>query len=187
LAKATDREPRLIAARAELAKAVELDPTNVEAIELSESAPRADRIALARKAAAAHPDDPRAFRLLGNLLEGSGPDAAEQESAFRQAVKLDPNDPQSLNNLAWLLVEQHKVKEALPLALRAVKRAPSDASVLDTYAVALFNMGRCKSAIEHEERALELQRDAKASSELVKSLKQHLSEFKSGCATQASQ
>jgi tetratricopeptide (TPR) repeat protein len=185
-AKTSDREPRLIAARAELAKALELDPTSVEAIELQTSAPRADRVALARKAAAAHPDDPRAFRLLADLLRGSGPEAGEREGALRQAVKLDPNDPHSLNNLAWLLVEQHKAKEALPLALRAIKRAPADASIIDTYAAALFDMGRCKSAIEHEERAIELLRDSKKSSD-AKALHEHLAAFKSGCAAQAAQ
>jgi Tfp pilus assembly protein PilF len=38
-------------------------------------------------------------------------------------VKLDPNDGRSLNNLAWLLLEQNKPMEALPYALRAVKRS----------------------------------------------------------------
>jgi tetratricopeptide (TPR) repeat protein len=176
-----DREARRAAAKSELAAALELDPTNVEALELGDGAAPADRLASARRAAAAHPDDPRAFRLLGSLLKGSGAEAAERESAYRHAVELDPSDPQSLNNLAWLLVEQHKAMEALPLALRAVKRAPYDAAILDTYAVALFQAGRCPSAIAYERRALELQRDSKETS-LSTDLKRHLSEFKASCS-----
>jgi Flp pilus assembly protein TadD len=148
---------------------------------MNDGIPPADRLASARRAAAAHPDDPRAFRLLGSLLKDSG-DAAERENAFRQAVKLDPNDPRSLNGLAWLLVEQQKAMEALPLALRAVKRAPFDAAILDTYAVALFRAGRCEGAMGYERRALELQRDASASSQLSADLKRHLAEFKASCA-----
>jgi len=72
--------------------------------------------------------------------------------------------------------------QALPLAIRAVKRAPADANVIDTYAVALFDLGRCKSAIEHEERALELLRDAKGSSSGAEALRDHLAAFKSRCA-----
>jgi len=180
-ASPTERGPRLQAAATELKTALELDPTNVEALEMEDRAPAGDRLTRARRAAAVHPDDPRVFRLLGALSKMTGADISEQENAYRQAVKLDPNDPGSLNNLAWLLLEQHKVAEALPLALRALKRAPFDGAIIDTYAVALFQAGRCESAIAHEEHALELQHDVNASSELARSLKRQLAEFKTAC------
>jgi hypothetical protein len=184
VATQSDRPARLTAANAEIAKAIELDPTNVEAIEMNYGAPPADRLDAARRATVVHPDDARAFRLLGSLLAKTH--GAERESALRQAVKLDGADPRSLNELAWLLVEEHKASEALPLALRAVKRAPFDAAIIDTYASALFGVGRCKSAVEHEERALELQRDAKPS-ERISDLNRHLADFKSACSQTASE
>jgi Flp pilus assembly protein TadD len=179
-AQPSERAERKAAAGSELKAALELDPTNVEALEMSEGAPLTERLAGARRAAAAHPDDPRVFRLLGSLLKSDGSERAERESAFRQAVKLDPNDPRSLNGLAWLLVEQDKAMEALPYALRAVKQSPSDAAILDTYAFALFKAGRCEGALAYEHRALEVQRDAKESS-LSAALKRHLSEFRAAC------
>jgi hypothetical protein len=182
----SDRPARLVAANAEFAKALELDPTNVEAIEMNYGAPPAARVDAARRATIAHPDDARAFRLLGSLLAKTHGDPAERESALRQAVKLNGTDPRSLNELAWLLVEERKPSEALPLALRAVKRAPFDTAIIDTYAFALFGVGRCKSAVEHEERALELQRDAKPS-ERISELNRHLADFKSACSQTASQ
>ncbi len=72
--------------------------------------------------------------------------------------------------------------DALPFALRAVKRAPQDAGVIDTYSMALFYAGRCQTAIEHERRALELMRDASASSSLRAELGRHLSQMKASCS-----
>jgi tetratricopeptide (TPR) repeat protein len=178
-AKKSERDAQAKRASDELAKALAIDPTDVEALELDEGGPKTERLAKARQAVAAHPNDPRAFRLVARLLERS--EVAEREAALRQAVKLDPTDPGSLNDLAWLLLEQKKAMEALPLALKAFKRAPNDSAIIDTYAMALFRMGRCQTAVAHEKRALELQRDANRSSQMSAELKEHLAQFKSAC------
>jgi predicted Zn-dependent protease len=145
-------------------------------------APPAERLDRVRRAAQAHPDDPRIFRLLGSLLNATRADPAEREKANRRAVTLDPLDPISSNNLAWFLLEQRRPMEALPFALRAVKRAPDDANVVDTYAMALFYAGRCQSAVEHELRAIELLRDTSASSSDRAGLMGHLAQMKGSCA-----
>jgi hypothetical protein len=180
-AKPSERDGHEKAANAELTKALQLDPHNVDGIDLAEGVSVTERLALVRRAAAARPDDPRVFRLLGSLLTKPA-DRAEREQAYRQALKLDPNDPRILNELAWMLVEQRKASEALPLALRAFKRAPHDAAIIDTYAVALFQMGRCQTAIDHEQRALSLQSESSDTSRLTSDLKRHLKEFRTGCS-----
>jgi len=176
-----NRETRNAEAKSEIGRALELDPTNVDALEMDTGAPVAERIDRARRSTTAHPDNPKAFRILGDLLSTSPPNTDEREQACRRAVTLDPTDPTSLNALAWLLVEQHRATEALPLALRAVKRAPDNSAIIDTYAVALFQAGRCQTAITKEQRALELLRDASQDSTLSTDLRRHLSEFQAGC------
>jgi Flp pilus assembly protein TadD len=159
--------------------AVAADPTNAEALDLEDpSSP--DRLERVRRAAAAHPDDPRIFRLLGHLLNDTHADSAEREKVNRQAVKLDPSDPTALNNLAWFLVEARRPTEALPFALRAVKRAPQSAAIIDTYAMALFYAGRCQSAITHQRRALELLREG-VSPSFRDELRAHLSQMEGSC------
>ncbi len=181
--KTSDRKTRLAEARAEIATALALDATNAEALELDSASPVVERLERVRRAAQAHPDDPRIVRLLGSLLlNHPGADAAERERVNRRAVELDPLDPYGLNNLAWFFVRQKRPMDALPFALRAVKRAPQDAGVIDTYAMALFYAGRCQTAIEHERRALELMRDASASSSLRAELGRHLSQMKASCS-----
>src|SRR5207244_4254586 len=54
-------------AKDEIGRALELDPTNVEALAMDAWARPADRIDRARRAAEAHPHGARAFAVLGEL------------------------------------------------------------------------------------------------------------------------
>ncbi len=76
--------------------------------------------------------EPLARLYLGNLLYGQGrPDDAEGE--YRTALKALPDNPEALNNLAWLLHERGKnTDEAEALAARAVELAPARPAFLDT-------------------------------------------------------
>jgi Flp pilus assembly protein TadD len=60
------------------------------------------------------------------------------------------------NNLAWHLLLQERVAEALPHAERALKLAPGDPMVLDTYAGVLEATGDCRGALDVADRAVEL-------------------------------
>jgi hypothetical protein len=72
----------------------------------------------------------------------------------------DPDDPSSLNEIAWLFARtgEHP-KEALELATRAVAQEPDTAAYLDTAAEASFRCGKVHEAISLEHRALELEPD----------------------------
>jgi tetratricopeptide (TPR) repeat protein len=169
-------EENPVRARSEVAQALELDPSNVEALLLDTWSPRAERLARVHAAAETHPDDARVFALLGHTSR----DADERERAFRRALSLRPEDPDNLNGLAELLVERHRAAEALPLALRAVKRAPHDYDVLDTYAAALFQLDRCEGAVDYEQRAVDLagESDLRTRRALVDTL----SKYRAACA-----
>ena len=67
-----------------------------------------------------------------------------------------PESAVAANNLAWNLLGLGREKEALPLAERALRLAPTDPGVLDTYAGVLEALGRCVEALDAAERALDL-------------------------------
>jgi tetratricopeptide (TPR) repeat protein len=120
--KEDERKARLTEANAELKKALDLDPTSVDALLLATSMPSDTLLEAARASAAAHPGDSRIHALLGDLLN----DRDEREAAYRRALQIDHDDPQILDSLAKLLIALHRPDEAFPLALRASQRAPHD-------------------------------------------------------------
>lgn len=72
----------------------------------------------------------------------------QAESAFRQALILDPGYRDALNNLAWLLFKMKKLEEAEPLARAAVATPGPDRYVVrDTLARIQSARGRCADAI----------------------------------------
>jgi tetratricopeptide (TPR) repeat protein len=181
----SDNASRLLEAQYEVARALELDPGNVDALAMDLWEPLAARLARARLTAAAHPDDPRASMLLARIVRKVQPGTDEAESAYRRALALDPDDAEALHGLAETLLDKKQVPEALALAQKAVKRAPNDSVIADTCAVALFWSGQCPAAIEQELRALELLRDAPVPAAQLADFTRHLSEFRTSCGTAA--
>jgi tetratricopeptide (TPR) repeat protein len=156
--KEEDGKAQLSEANAELKKALDLDPTCVEALLLQASTPSESLLTAARAAAAAHPDDSRIHGLLGDLLN----DRHEREAAYRRALQIDRDDPQILDSLARLLLASHRADEAFPLALRASQRAPHDFNVIETFAETLFQRGRCQDAVQQQQRAADRAREVAA-------------------------
>jgi len=72
--------------------------------------------------------EPLARLYLGNVYFGQNR-LAEAEAEYRAALERLPDNPEVMNNLAWLLLtRKRKLEEAQELAERAVARAPSDAA-----------------------------------------------------------
>jgi tetratricopeptide (TPR) repeat protein len=95
----------------------------------------------------AQPESLRAWVNLGNVESGRGrPQDAER--AYRRALSVSPEDPDALNNLAWLLLQEgSRLEEAEGLAHAAARRkGPDQALVLDTLARIQTARGRCASA-----------------------------------------
>jgi uncharacterized Ntn-hydrolase superfamily protein len=103
-------------------------------------------------------------------------DLAEREtrdavSLIRRALARKPNDPQTLNALAWFLATHDMdLREAERLARRATELAPKDANILDTLAETYFRQGKIQEAIATEEKAIAL---APAGEEFRKTLERY--------------
>jgi len=85
-------------------------------------------------------------------------DLAVAEARYRQVLALDPAHALSLNNLAWLLLEQNK-PGALPLAQQAVQAAPDLPALRDTLAQALAHGNQLPEAVAMQKSALALRPD----------------------------
>ncbi len=121
----------------EMRAAIELE----RAGRLDEAAERYTQILEAR------PESLRAWVNLGNVETGRGrPQDAER--AYRRALSVAPDDPDALNNLAWLLLQEgSRLEEAEAMAHGAAGQRGSDqALVLDTLARIQSARGRCSDA-----------------------------------------
>ncbi len=93
--------------------------------------------------------DPR-FTAARLVLAAQHERADEHQGAsvqYRAILEYAPNDPVSLNNLAYnLVVYDKKPEEALPLAERAIKVTPGSAAARDTLAWTQHLLGRDAAA-----------------------------------------
>jgi len=94
------------------------------------------------------------------LIAGSAEQVGEfgvAEEHYRLAIRLDPDDPAVMNNLAYLYLRTGgSADEALVLANRAVNVSPDVPVFIDTRASALLALGRLEEARAAFERGLEL-------------------------------
>ena len=78
---------------------------------------------------------------------------AEAEQRYQEVLEIQPDHALSLNNVAWLMLEQKK-PGALEYAQRAVRAAPNRPALMDTLALAQAADGQPAKAIEVQQRAL---------------------------------
>lgn len=100
-----------------------------------------------RRLTGERPQDPAVFNDLGNLLVMASQNA-EAETAYRQAVELDPQRVSALFNLALLLQERGERREALRLFKQVTELEP-------THAWAHYQMGALYEAWKSEGKAIE--------------------------------
>lgn len=82
----------------------------------------------------------------------------EQFYAYSRQLDADPNDPEVLNNLAWLCARcDERGEEAAAWSAKAIQLAPVNAAYLDTAAEAAARVGRWDEAVKLEAAALKLQ------------------------------
>jgi tetratricopeptide (TPR) repeat protein len=102
------------------------------------------------------------------LLKETGQPAAARAmfdktyARLREAVDADPEEPEPMNNLAWLCARSgERLDEALQMATRAITLDPDNAAYLDTAAEANFRVGNIDEAIRLETKGLEGRPDDK--------------------------
>jgi len=105
------------------------------------------------------PANPLWLHLQGDLLVDRKR-YGEAEAAYERSLALRGDDPEVLNNLAWLLLtaEQSRwrdPKRALVLAERAATLS-EHSHILDTLAEAYWQNGQVEKAVATEKRALEI-------------------------------
>ncbi|WP_426750516.1 DUF1570 domain-containing protein [Myxococcus sp. Y35] len=178
------REPfisnRQKVAKDELEEALRLNPTGLLALSAKlRSAPEGERVAIAREAVKAHPTEAGAWLMLGSALRHEPLAHEERESAYREALRLDPRNAHAARELAWMFVTQGRAEEAMPLARWAVTLAPWSPNALDTLALALAGSGACEEALQTEQRALELIQE-EGVPELERTLERRIAGLKDG-------
>ena len=103
------------------------------------------------------PQDARIWFTLSALYIESG-NEKKALTALQQAHKLNPQEPETLNNLAWLLLTIHdKALRDYPLALQLAQKAAASSPlphILDTLAEAYWRQGDSTTAIALEEELL---------------------------------
>ncbi len=103
--------------------------------------------------------DPRSISslmLLGMLMQAAGRDQ-ESVALNRKVLELDPNNVIAMNNLAWVLCEEHgQHEEALKLAEKALAMAPDYKDVIDTRGVIYSRLGNFEKAVADFVRCIEL-------------------------------
>jgi hypothetical protein len=144
-------------AQAELSAALADDPGNVTALRRQMPLVKpAERLTLARRATAAHPENGLAWWMLGDALRDTGATPDEVAQAYRKSTELLPDHPAAFNALARLDLQKGQAAPALPQAQAAVRMAPWDPTMLDTLASALAGLGRCGEAAAVEARAMDM-------------------------------
>lgn len=141
-----------------LERAVELAPRDAEiqaahARALSEAGRSADAATAYDRALALDPALPAAVNGKALLLarEGRAPEAVQ---LLKGALPALEHDVDTLNNLAWILVDRSiDAAEGLEVARRARALAPDDPVVLDTFGWAATRAGRAAEGVEPLERA----------------------------------
>ncbi len=94
--------------------------------------------------------------LLGSAYNGSK-DYPKSDNAYRQALNINPQDHQTLNNYSYFLtLRNENLEDAEKMAQKVVSMSPNNATYLDTYAWVLFMRGKYKEAKIQIEKALEV-------------------------------
>jgi tetratricopeptide (TPR) repeat protein len=147
-----ERRPEVL--RAELDEALAEDPASPLALSvLAGLERRADLLAPARASVQAHPDDWRAWSLLGNAL---GPENLEERlSARRRAVEFGPDEPRALWELSRELATAGLAREAVSPALRLLRIAPYSPLANETLASVAMTLGLCADALRAQQRAID--------------------------------
>jgi hypothetical protein len=123
----------------------------------------------------------KARDLFEKYVQTVGDDGDKNKAAelAKQIGDLNVKEPVILNEMAWTILTDEKVKQRdLPLATKLAK-AGVDASegknpgILDTYARALFDSGKVADAVEYQQKAVTACEDDSTKSELEATLRKY--------------
>lgn len=86
----------------------------------------------------------------------------EMDEAYENAIKLEPNNPFTLNNYAYYLsLRKNQLERAKKMSRKTLDIAPDNGSFLDTYAWICFQLGQYQEALLYQEKAVEIEKEDK--------------------------
>lgn len=148
-------------AEAALRKAIELDKSNVDALEklgkVQVQEGSADKaLALYLQSTKDNPRDVTFYILSGELYEARK-DWDHAKAMYQQALSISPDHPLASNNLAYVILQQGgNVDVAMGLAQTARRGLPESSNAADTLGWAFYQKGIYQSAISQFQEALRL-------------------------------
>jgi tetratricopeptide (TPR) repeat protein len=84
------------------------------------------------------------------------------DEAYENAIKLEPNNPFTLNNYAYYLsLRKNQLERAKKMSRKTLDIAPDNGSFLDTYAWICFQLGQYQEALLYQEKAVEIEKEDK--------------------------
>ncbi|MEN6627807.1 MAG: tetratricopeptide repeat protein [Candidatus Sumerlaeia bacterium] len=96
---------------------------------------------------------------LGMIFQEMGRNS-DAEKAYKRAIELDPNDPESYNTLGYFYAETgQKLDEALNLVTRALDLKPDAGHILDSLGWVYYQRGDYKKAVDMLQRAAKIMAD----------------------------
>jgi Flp pilus assembly protein TadD len=115
-----------------------------------------EALPLLEEAAVADSTEPRVFYELGVAYEQS--DSVEAAaSAFRECLRLDPENASAYNYLGYMLADRGlELEKALQLIQTALGYEPDNGYFVDSLGWVLYRLGRLEEARHHLERAVSL-------------------------------
>jgi tetratricopeptide (TPR) repeat protein len=91
---------------------------------------------------------------IANIYDKAG-DFAKSDSAFDQALKLDPDSPLVNNNYAFSLAQRNMdLKKALKMSSIAIEQVTDNAAYLDTFAWINYKLSNYETALEYMDKAI---------------------------------
>jgi cellulose synthase operon protein C len=148
-------------AEAALRKAIELDKSNLDAVEKLgkvdlQLGATDQALALYQQAIKDNPKEIRFYILSGELYEAKQ-DWDHAKTMYQQALALQPDQPLASNNLAYVLLQQGgNVDLALSMAQTARRGMPDSPNAADTLGWAYYQKGIYQSAIDQFRESLRL-------------------------------
>lgn len=141
---------RLETAEVAFKRAIELDSTLVKARlnlgrVLIEASRPSEAIAVVDGAIAIEGESSVACRLKGNAYQTLG-QKEDALASYRRAIQIDPEDAWSMNNLAFILIEEGRYDEALPALARATELRKDVPVFFNNLGMALEQAGRFRAA-----------------------------------------
>jgi tetratricopeptide (TPR) repeat protein len=100
------------------------------------------------------PEDKNVLNILATLYDNAGQFPRAQE-IYEVLIRIDENDPLTLNNYSYMLAEQNiRLELAWTMIQKALKAEPDNGAYLDTAAWILYRLKRYHEALEFIEKAL---------------------------------